>query len=171
MIESSETVDAVSGGTAGSHVGIDPAKAQVLEALLQELSFWEPPISAENAVLRKSRSVNDVINHSDRTVTANLARTGLTHATSCGGGSGYSSTGIIHHQYPQETQTFAERNEAVTAIEEDVPVPASPTLAGLQALCFWNKAIDPSTGRTYYYDIRTRQTQWEKVRKSCCCLL
>jgi hypothetical protein len=42
--------------------------------------------------------------------------------------------------------------------------PGSPSLAELQALCFWNKAIDPATGRAYYYDIRTRQTQWERVR-------
>jgi WW domain len=42
--------------------------------------------------------------------------------------------------------------------------PGSPTLAELQEICYWNKAIDPSSGRTYYYDVRTRHTQWEKVR-------
>ena len=42
--------------------------------------------------------------------------------------------------------------------------PGSPTLTELQERCFWNKAIDPTSGRTYYYDVRTRHTQWEKVR-------
>ena len=42
--------------------------------------------------------------------------------------------------------------------------PGSPTLAELQESCFWNKAVDPASGRTYYYDFRTRYTQWEKVR-------
>jgi WW domain len=50
-----------------------------------------------------------------------------------------------------------------TAMTEEAPRPGSPSLAELQACCYWNKAIDPATGRTYYYDIRTRQTQWEKV--------
>jgi len=28
----------------------------------------------------------------------------------------------------------------------------------------WKAAVDPMTGRTYYYDSVTRRTQWEKVR-------
>ena len=46
---------------------------------------------------------------------------------------------------------------------EQLKQPGSPTLAELQECCYWNKAIDPASGRTYYYDVRTRQTQWEKV--------
>ena len=46
---------------------------------------------------------------------------------------------------------------------EQLEQPGSPTLAELQECCYWNKAIDPASGRTYYYDVRTRQTQWEKV--------
>lgn len=34
----------------------------------------------------------------------------------------------------------------------------------------WKTAVDPQSGRTYYYDAVTRKSQWEKVRndKSCC---
>ena len=28
----------------------------------------------------------------------------------------------------------------------------------------WKAAVDPNSGRTYYYDSITRKTQWEKVR-------
>jgi WW domain len=28
----------------------------------------------------------------------------------------------------------------------------------------WKQALDPVTGRTYYYDTVTRKTQWEKVK-------
>ena len=59
-------------------------------------------------------------------------------------------------------------NAKITAVAQQpqqLPQPGSPTLAELQERCFWNKAVDPASGRTYYYDIRTRHTQWEKV---CC---
>jgi hypothetical protein len=150
------SVDGYTDGTDASrnHGEIDPMKAQVLESLLQELSFWEPPTDSENGCLRKSRSVSDV--HHDEVAHPNR---GLIHATSYSGNCS-SHIGDVHPHYPHSH----ERNEEAPGV--DVTPPVSPTLAELQANCFWNKAIDPSTGRTYYYDIRTRQTQWEKVRNS-----
>lgn len=32
----------------------------------------------------------------------------------------------------------------------------------------WKSAVDPNTGRTYYYDLITRRTQWEKVSLTGC---
>ena len=32
----------------------------------------------------------------------------------------------------------------------------------------WKTAIDPLSGRTYYYDAITRRTQWHKVRRFFC---
>ena len=51
--------------------------------------------------------------------------------------------------------------------EEEVLAAAavdSPTLQELEAANTWQKAVDPTSGRTYYYDSITRQSQWEKVR-------
>jgi len=50
--------------------------------------------------------------------------------------------------------------EQITALSATQP---SPTLQELEAANTWQKAVDPSSGRTYYYDSITRQSQWEKV--------
>jgi len=50
--------------------------------------------------------------------------------------------------------------EQITALAATQP---SPTLQELEAANTWQKAVDPSSGRTYYYDSITRQSQWEKV--------
>ena len=34
----------------------------------------------------------------------------------------------------------------------------------------WKTAVDPSSGKTYYYDPLTRATQWEKVGNCCPCV-
>lgn len=35
---------------------------------------------------------------------------------------------------------------------------------GTPARTTWKSAMDPNTGRNYYYNAVSRQTQWEKVR-------
>ena len=30
----------------------------------------------------------------------------------------------------------------------------------------WRQAVDPNSGRTYYYEIHSKQSTWEKVRIS-----
>jgi WW domain len=68
-------------------------------------------------------------------------------------------------------ESFNHPNDSHTQIV------SSPTLAELQAACPWQKAVDPATGRTYYYDVETRQSQWDKVcvvyaylRAFCACV-
>jgi WW domain len=45
-----------------------------------------------------------------------------------------------------------------------IPKIQSPPSPLLQPV--WKSAVDATTGRTYYYDIISRRTQWEKVRIS-----
>jgi hypothetical protein len=52
------------------------------------------------------------------------------------------------------TQTWNENKSAAA--------PVTPLATAVQRV--WKSAVDPSSGRTYYYDAVTRQTQWEKVR-------
>lgn len=69
-------------------------------------------------------------------------------------------------QFPSSRYTNGcqdEKQEQQQQHHQQQPKLGSPTLVELQKSCFWNKAIDPASGRTYYYDIRTRHTQWEKV--------
>jgi WW domain len=161
-------------------------KAQVLESLLQELSFWEPStslVTMENGdgKMRKSRSVNDVGRDNDLIRTRN--HLGLTNSTSYSGGTCGSNVQNFHETNQQQRDSIPRRDgewdsstsrnhtahtDSSTHPNDDgttntAETPGSPTLTELQARCCWNKAIDPTTGRTYYYDIRTRQTQWEKV--------
>lgn len=39
--------------------------------------------------------------------------------------------------------------------------PLTPETA--QELCSWRTAVDPMTRKLYYYDTKTRRTQWDKV--------
>jgi hypothetical protein len=168
-------------------------KAQVLESLLQELSFWEPStslVTTENGdgKMRKSRSVNDV--GRDEELIRNRNHHGLTNSTSYSGGTcGGNVQNFLETDQQQrdsiprrdrEWDSSTSRNNSAHTDSSTIytnvhlnddgttantaETPGSPTLTELQARCCWNKAIDPTTGRTYYYDIRTRQTQWEKVK-------
>lgn len=51
---------------------------------------------------------------------------------------------------PKARQTLAETK--TTPKKSSVPLHTT-----------WKSAVDPSSGRTYYYDTITRKTQWEKV--------
>jgi WW domain len=176
--ESNQWSNNVNVETAEASSDIDK-KALVLESLLQELSFWES--SSKPSGMRKSHSVNDVSNNEYGT----RERQVLKGSTSCGGSSNifnstmhpdFLSERDSHCHYATGSRTTGDNpHNAVSEAKDVMPVqaevPKSPTLAELQDRCHWNKAIDPATGRTYYYDIRTRQTQWEKVTKLLTSLL
>lgn len=55
----------------------------------------------------------------------------------------------------------SDRNTTKTSSEEtELPAPPPETV--------WKAAVDPVSGRTYYYDAITRKSQWEKVRTQSC---
>jgi WW domain len=65
-------------------------------------------------------------------------------------------------QRPDNSASNDHCNTTTTTTTATTPT-SSPTLAELQAACPWQKAVDPATGRAYYYDVETRQSQWDKV--------
>ena len=64
-----------------------------------------------------------------------------------------------NHAGEMEQQQQQQHESTAAEVAED-----SPTLKELEAANTWQKAVDPASGRTYYYDSITRQSQWEKVR-------
>jgi len=80
-----------------------------------------------------------------------------------------------HHQHHQQRppqassnsskpQHWARTRENEKAIKQDEKhhQPKAATVAAAPTQQVWRSAVDSKTGRTYYYDIVTRQTQWRK---------
>jgi WW domain len=83
-----------------------------------------------------------------------------------------------HHQQQRHTPRHIGRpnlssSDAPAQDHEtsaDAAASVSPTLSQLKRVNTWQKAVDPASGRAYYYDTITRKTQWEKVC-ACVCFL
>ena len=123
---------------------------QHLRTLLNELSFWE----------QSSPECSDLSSHH--------AKSSSNGINSCNRNDISSNTNDISNsnsngemtRNEQQKQHEVQRHEA-TAMTVQVN---SPTLQELEAANTWQKAVDPASGRTYYYDSITRQSQWDKVR-------
>jgi WW domain len=153
--------------------------AFLLESLLHELTFWEP---TPKEFLRKSQSASAAIDYTNknkqnskpqlRTAASFGEHEELRNhhhhqpqtATKSGSRSIASLTTTTTHNPNNNATTTQTNNHANNSAAEEQLLSRSPTLPELQAACSWQKAVDPATGRTYYYDVHTRQTQWEKVR-------
>lgn len=73
-----------------------------------------------------------------------------------------------HHNRPsQSSNSNKPQHWARTRQNENADKPADnkhhqSKAATAPAKQVWRSAVDPKTGRTYYYDVATRQTQWRK---------
>lgn len=168
-VASAETLNQPTSSNTNGAAAEQDASAFLLESLLHELIFWEP--TPKEFLLRKrSHSVNAVL---DSAVVTSPHRKGeLRHVSSCGNGATMNNGTYIHNDAPQQQchrlQPSKNQQQPSNAtkglqLQQQQQQPRSPTLQDLQAACHWQKAVDPATGRTYYYDVLTRQTQWEKV--------
>jgi len=115
---------------------------QQLRLLLNELSFWESSSSSPSC------GDQDIPHTSAAVSTTN-------DAISMPPQQKQPLNLFMEHDQQQQQQQQA----AVVLLEN------SPTLQELEAANTWQKAVDPTSGRTYYYDSITRQSQWEKVRR------
>ena len=59
----------------------------------------------------------------------------------------------------------SDANKSAADEQKQAPAPAAAAPAPAPAARVWRAAKDPKTGRTYYYDVLTRETQWTKPRE------
>jgi WW domain len=55
--------------------------------------------------------------------------------------------------------------DATAAAAASNPATTSSRSAGAGVCCLWQTALDEATGRTYYYHMETRETQWHKPQE------
>jgi len=118
---------------------LSTSKEVQLRSLLNELTFWEPsPRTTETRDGKRGRKKQ---------------------------GRQSSSSSKSEQQLQPQTKKLDD-----SSAPHETSARSSPpkTLQELEAACTWQKTVDPSSGRTYYYDTITRQSQWEKVRMYAC---
>ena len=126
-----------------------------LQSLLSELTFWEthsitPQHQAEDETTAASTSSGGNRRRRRRI----QEKEGLIAAAADG-----NSISGKKNEKQQRRRTSTTSSSSSTSSP-----PKTATRQELEAANPWQKAVDPSSGRTYYYDAVTRQTQWEKVR-------
>ena len=127
-------------------------KAMVLEALVAELSFWgnlrstatSPQHEAEKSETPETRaSITEALGDAEK-----LRTPGAQLVQSCASTTGLTLTA-------GSSMIIADSNGFASNITtSSTPNSVTP---------IWRAAIDAQSGKTYYYDVVSRRTQWEKV--------
>lgn len=112
---------------------------QRLRSLLDELTFWEPSSTPSTEAEAPAAPAPGESQRRPRLISTN-----------------HSQLQVTLDQPSNTTDECSIQQQHTTEC-------SSPTLSELEAANTWHKAVDPASGRTYYYDSITRQTQWEKV--------
>jgi hypothetical protein len=103
----------------------------ILSSFVNELSFWEPPMTPErlkeDAMLAQKASRNDLWLRS-------------------------TSSERLELQQSSSRKDAAARSQSTSSVQ------------AISEPLHWKVAVDAVSGRKYYYDSVTRNTQWEKVR-------
>ena len=113
----------------------------MLRCLLHDLSFWEASSSTFNGLH------NEKLLNGKRRLHS-MTNTPPTTSTDVSSKGSRNSTG-----HREQLQQQSSRDNVTSEYDTGA---------------IWKTAIDPLSGRTYYYDAITRRTQWHKVRLFPC---
>lgn len=119
--------------------------APALQNLLHDLSFWDDSQVADDCVSTQNKS-------SSGSRRRHRSRTQLSSRTSSTDSTASSSFATSQNSIPEETTEQHQRTELNEGNNAE----------GAAQQAIWKTAVDPVSGRTYYYDAITRITQWNK---------
>jgi hypothetical protein len=130
----------------------------MLESFLHDLSFWDAPEAVET-----SSSTSDG-NHQQtppiKRQTDQINTLSDTTSVASGNSNG-SSKGSAYNKMRLQDRSYRRRSSSGSPADGAA---ASTTTNTVVEPIVWKTAVDPTSGRTYYYDSATRKTQWHKVR-------
>jgi hypothetical protein len=119
-----------------------PSSKAFVHSFVNELSFGSGPIMSEAQLLREGQNQSETLRRS------------FSSSSDTAASSSSSSKRRNSSRRHKDRSSPSSSNNRSPRVEESVP----------QEPANWKTAVDPVSGRTYFYDTLTRQTQWEKVR-------
>jgi hypothetical protein len=112
-----------------------------INSFVNELSFWGPTM-AEDEHKQQQAAQKQSEEEALRRNYSSVSSTSTDQAPSRGNSSRNNSSRSSHRERSNSNKSPEPQAEPVN----------------------WKTAVDPVSGRTYFYDSITRKTQWEKVR-------
>jgi hypothetical protein len=138
---------------------VSPSSKAFVDSFVNELSFCGPLMS-EDQLKRDSKKQSETIR---RRFSASPSSDTTASASSSPGSKGrrnsrrIRSSPNIASSNPNKGSSSSSSPGGAGLAEESVP----------HEPLNWKTAVDPASGRSYFYDTVTRKTQWEKVRELC----
>jgi hypothetical protein len=120
-----------------------PSSKAFVDSFVNELSFGGGPVMSEAQLLQEGQNQSETLRRSFSSSSDTVASS-----------SSSSSKGRRSSRRNRDRSNPNISNNRSPGGEESVP----------QEPLNWKTAVDPVSGRTYFYDTVTRKTQWEKVR-------
>lgn len=130
----------------------------MLESFLHDLSFWDAPELVQTSSSSTDANLKQTPPAKRRTDHINTI-SDTTSVTS--GNSNGSSKGSAYNKMRLQDRSYRRRSSSGSPADATAASTATNTVV---EPIVWKTAVDPTSGRTYYYDSATRKTQWHKVR-------